>query len=495
LFKRKNALHISVMVLVSLLITACQPIQMPAGDETGMGGHSSGEQGATAFLESYFEINDQGELLRPDFNFREEWVYVGTPVTPNDLNDGQAPFPEFHNVYIDPKSYAAFKETGEYPEGTILLKELVSVGAKSAPSGNGYFMGEFIGLEATIKSAEYFPDEPGYWAYFSFTNSEGHGGPLSDTAAPFPTESCNACHELFASETDFVFQAYYPVLRAAHAMDEASMDEAAMGHGGMAGDAVGLELEFTGLGALGEGWQYEGWLIVDGAPVSAGLFTVDSEGNLSDNAFALDSSVADATAFVLTIEPSPDPDPAPSAVHILGGDIVDGVAELSIGHPAALGTDFADATGSYILGIGYPAGATDANSYDNGIWWFDDSLNLPALPEGWLYEGWVVGPDGPISTGRFADGHGMDDDGSGPTAGGSGTGPDDPGQDFLDPPMSIIGFVTVISVEPEPDDSPAPFDLKPLIDMEIEDVGDHGSQDMMNNAAASPTGVAKLLVQ
>ena len=112
-----------------------------------------------------------------------------------------------------------------------------------------------------------------------------------------------------------------------------------------------------------------------------------------------------------------------------------------------------------------------------------------------VYEGWVVGPDGPVSTGRFTDGHLMDEDGSGPTAGGAGTGPDDPGQDFLNPPVDIIGFVTAISVEPEPDDSPMPFALKPLIDMEIEDVGNHGSQEMMNNAAASPTGTATLMVQ
>ena len=51
-----------------------------------------------------FKINDDGTLQRPE-GYRE-WVYVGTPVTPNDMNDGKAPFPEFHNVYIDPESFA-----------------------------------------------------------------------------------------------------------------------------------------------------------------------------------------------------------------------------------------------------------------------------------------------------------------------------------------------------------------------------------------------------
>lgn len=156
-----------------------------------------------------FTMRD-GSLVRPE-GYRE-WVFVGEPVTPNALNGGKAPFPEFHSVYIDPGSYAAYRETGEFPDGTILIKELSAVGATQAVSGKGFFMGDYIGLEATIKSAEHFPDEPGNWAYFSFTNPAG--GPLSKTAEPFATKDCNACHQNSAAE-DFVFTQYYPVLRAA----------------------------------------------------------------------------------------------------------------------------------------------------------------------------------------------------------------------------------------------------------------------------------------
>ena len=159
--------------------------------------------------EKPFTINGDGNLVRPT-DYRS-WVYVGTPVTPNDLNDGAAAFPEFHAVYIDPESYRIYKETGKFRENTILIKELVSVGSKQAVSDAGYFMGDFIGLEATIKSAEHFPDEPGNWAYFSFTNKEG---PLKGVTNAFDTGSCNACHEGAAAD-DFVFTQYYPVLRAA----------------------------------------------------------------------------------------------------------------------------------------------------------------------------------------------------------------------------------------------------------------------------------------
>lgn len=79
------------------------------------------------------------------------------PLTPNDLNPPEAAFPEFHSVYIDPVSYEHYRQTGTFQDGTTLIKELVSVGSKQAVSGNGYFMGEFVGLEAAVKSASTFP--------------------------------------------------------------------------------------------------------------------------------------------------------------------------------------------------------------------------------------------------------------------------------------------------------------------------------------------------
>ncbi|KXF83572.1 cytochrome P460 [Enterovibrio coralii] len=161
-----------------------------------------------ANAEEYFTIQD-GELQRPT-GYRE-WVYVGTPVTPNDMNNGKAAFPEHHNVYIDPESWAYWKDKGEFRDGTIIIKELVSVGSKTAVSGNGYFQGEFIGLEATIKSKKHNPNEPGNWSYYSFSTPD-HAA-LTDTAKAFAAAACNACHQAAAAD-DFVFTQYYPVLRA-----------------------------------------------------------------------------------------------------------------------------------------------------------------------------------------------------------------------------------------------------------------------------------------
>jgi hypothetical protein len=162
---------------------------------------------ADAGGKGYAKFNEGGELMRPE-GYRQ-WIYVGAPLTPNDMNKGKAPFPEFHSVYIDPESYKEYEKSGKFRDGTILVKELVSVGSKGAASGNGYFMGEFVGLEATVKDSKRFKDEPGYWAYFSFTEPKG-----AKTAKAFPASACNGCHDGAAAE-DWVFTQYYPVLRAA----------------------------------------------------------------------------------------------------------------------------------------------------------------------------------------------------------------------------------------------------------------------------------------
>ena len=162
------------------------------------------------------EFTSTGEAKVPE-GYRK-WVFVGAPLTPHALNDGKAPFPEYHNVYVEPTAFAHFEKSGIWPEGTQIVKELVliyqndndEIGATFEVSGRGYQQGEFAGLELTVKDTQRFPEMPGGWAYFSF----GHNAPpYAETAAAFPAESCNACHEASA-DTDFVFTQFYPVLRA-----------------------------------------------------------------------------------------------------------------------------------------------------------------------------------------------------------------------------------------------------------------------------------------
>lgn len=159
------------------------------------------------------EFTADGKVKQP-VGYRK-WVYIGTPVTPNDMNDGEANFPEFHNTYMDPESFAHVEQTGEYRDGTVIVKEMTAVGSKEQTSGKGYFQGDFSGLEISIKDSKRFPNEPGNWAYFSY----GHKYPLKAEAPKNGAASCNSCHENNA--TNFVFSDVYPVLKDALAKAKA----------------------------------------------------------------------------------------------------------------------------------------------------------------------------------------------------------------------------------------------------------------------------------
>lgn len=232
-----------------------------------------------------------------------------------------------------------------------------------------------------------------------------------------------------------------------------------------------LTLNISGLENLGSDFVYEGWIMVNGTPKTTGIFTVDNNGELSQTSFALDASdVNSATTFILTIEPAVGDVPSPSAVHILAGDFDGNSGQLTIGHGAALGNDFANSSGSYILATPTDGAMTNENS---GIWFLDLSsgspsvgLSLPTLPAGWKYEGWAVS-GAPISTGKFTSLTAVDEfDGFSGTMGG----PPFPGEDFLVNapagftfPIDLAGGKAVISIEPDPDNSPNPFLLKPLV--------------------------------
>lgn len=255
-----------------------------------------------------------------------------------------------------------------------------------------------------------------------------------------------------------------------------------------------LALSFEGLPVLGDEYVYEGWLITADGPITSGRFVI-AEGQDSVE-MPVSPELADAsTMFVLTIEPAVGDDPAPSDVHIVAGAFNGDQAVLDTNHPAAIGTDFLDSDGGFILQT--PTTADIADDYNQGVWFLDPAagpgagLALPELPAGWAYEGWVVTDNGPISTGKFVDPAGQDRDGAGPTAGPDGS-PPFPGQDFINPALDLVGTTVVLSVEPDPDDSPAPFFLKPLRGGVV-DAGPGGFQMLDNIADMSRiTGLAVL---
>ncbi len=158
--------------------------------------------------------NAKGELVLPS-NYHT-WVFLGSPLTPHALNDGKAGFPEYHNVYIQPEAFEIYRKTGDFPEGTILLKELQLTmpgtyddGSRMEASGRGFFPAQLNGIDISVKDSVRFKDTNG-WGFFNFGH---HAPPYAKTSAALPKDACAACH--IANADGMVFIKFYtPILNA-----------------------------------------------------------------------------------------------------------------------------------------------------------------------------------------------------------------------------------------------------------------------------------------
>ncbi|QTE23195.1 anti-sigma factor [Polaribacter cellanae] len=259
-----------------------------------------------------------------------------------------------------------------------------------------------------------------------------------------------------------------------------------------------LTVNLDGLEKLGTDFVYEGWLIVNGAPVSTGTFTSVKFPQTFTVGF---NDLETATKFVLSIEPKNDTDPAPSKTKILAGDFTGNSATVN----SKIVGDFSDSWGKFIL-----ATPTDGmnNNERSGVWFLTPGtppkagLGLPELKEGWKYEGWAVINGKPVTTGKFTKLAATDEFGgfSGANALPAPNGANGffPGEDFLTNapdgqtfPVDLRGATIVITVEPSPDDSPAPFALKPLAKKVAADAVDHSPIDLGTGPKALITGSVK----
>ena len=154
-----------------------------------------------------------GNLVLPT-GFRQ-WIFLGGPITPNGLNGGNAQFPEFHNVYVEPENFRYYRKNGIFPEGTVLVKELVLTqvgpypdGSLDSASGRGFFPSVLHGLDVMVKDSKRF-SSTNNWGFFTF----GHQAPPYKSMAKLMSAGeCAYCHIASVAKTDMVWVQFYPVL-------------------------------------------------------------------------------------------------------------------------------------------------------------------------------------------------------------------------------------------------------------------------------------------
>jgi len=142
-----NARRLSLLLVIPIAVAALFAL-VACNSNIQARGEAAPKKNDKPKTSSPVVFNEKGELERPT-GYRK-WTFVGAPLTPHDMNGGKAAFPEFHTVYINPKAFNQYEKTGEFPDGTVLVKELINV-------GKGGLVSEHVGplVEADRKNVSF----------------------------------------------------------------------------------------------------------------------------------------------------------------------------------------------------------------------------------------------------------------------------------------------------------------------------------------------------
>ena len=147
------------------------------------------------------QYTPDNHLLLPA-NYRE-WIYLssGLGMTYGPAATADHGNPKFENVFVSRTAYSAFRESGRWPDKTMLILEIRRAAEKGSINSAGHYQTETLAVEAAVKDEHRFPQK---WAYFSFGQS--------DKGTMFPANSaCNSCHSQKAA-VENTFVQFYPTL-------------------------------------------------------------------------------------------------------------------------------------------------------------------------------------------------------------------------------------------------------------------------------------------
>lgn len=157
-------------------------------------------------------VDADGNISRPE-NFRQDWVHLGSWFV---KNDEHAQGPGVHDVYANPEAVKGFRDNGQWPDGTVLVKEISGIEEERLTTGTAQWAGEVGVWFVMVRDRENrFPDNQAWgegwgWALFKAD------APSKNTTTTWKGEgfnNCFGCH-VPAQDTEWVFIEGYPTVRA-----------------------------------------------------------------------------------------------------------------------------------------------------------------------------------------------------------------------------------------------------------------------------------------
>ena len=142
-------------------------------------------------------------------DYRSSYRFAGTWAVAADKGAGSQ---QLHSVYISPGGIEAHKNTGHFPDGTVLVKEVFAAETKPMTTGTVSHSGKLIGWFVMVKDSKNTHPGNKLWG-------DGWGWAWFDSDKPNATKStdyqtdCKGCHEP-ARAKDWTYVEGYPELRS-----------------------------------------------------------------------------------------------------------------------------------------------------------------------------------------------------------------------------------------------------------------------------------------
>ncbi len=152
-------------------------------------------------------VDRNGNISLPR-NYRREWAHLGSWAVAT--KPGEAVH-ELHDVYTQLETVASFNESGEFPDGAVLVKEVRATQANRLTTGHAAWSTEMKVWFVMVKDREgRFEDNPHWgdgWGWALFEAKD----PTKNVSVGYDT-SCLSCHAP-AEASDWVYTYAYPDLK------------------------------------------------------------------------------------------------------------------------------------------------------------------------------------------------------------------------------------------------------------------------------------------
>ena len=166
-----------------------------------MGGPSSGSASASARV-----VDAQGNLRVPQ-DYRTIYQGLGSWAVGADNGQGSK---ELHQVFASPGAIEAYRKTGKFPDGTVLVKEVFGAATQPMTTGTVSHAQQLKCWFVMVKdSSDSHPGNPLWgdgwgWSWFDADK------PLMTTSTNYKVD-CQTCH-IPAKATDWIYVSGYPTL-------------------------------------------------------------------------------------------------------------------------------------------------------------------------------------------------------------------------------------------------------------------------------------------